>query len=50
MGFSKQPKETEDPVLSSQEDNIASPSPSLEHASVKDLMGALTQLFYKLAR
>lgn len=49
MGFSKQPKETEDPVLS-QEDNIASPSPSLEHASVKDLMGALTQLFYKLAR
>lgn len=41
MKFSKQPKETGDTVLSSQENNILSPSPSLERASIKGLYGSI---------
>lgn len=41
MEFSKQPKETEDTVLCSQENKILSPSPHLEHASIKGLYGSI---------
>lgn len=41
MEFSKQPKETGDTVLCSQENNILSTSPCLELASIKGLYGSI---------